>query len=144
MQTKHLYVLIHIWTKGEVGTPWNWFQPSSKIFLLSIPRRCFSCWSFMLFLSCMCYAFVCVCLLMPCGHLQGKGWPLGSRLWYLIVKLTLSHWYHGSGVALVCIVFWYLLSFLLRFFVISYTQFHWSSSFCCAKMCTTRYFNCSS
>ena len=27
-----------------------------------------------------CYAFVCFCLLMPCGHLLGKGWPLGSRL----------------------------------------------------------------
>ena len=24
--------LIHIWTKGEVGAPWNWFKPSSKIF----------------------------------------------------------------------------------------------------------------
>ena len=25
-------VLIHIWTKGEVGAPWNLFKPSSKIF----------------------------------------------------------------------------------------------------------------
>ena len=31
MQTKHLYVLIHILTKGEVDTPLNWFKPSSKI-----------------------------------------------------------------------------------------------------------------
>ena len=44
---------------------------------------------FMLFLSCFCYAFVRVCLLMPCGHLLGKGWPLGSSLWCLIVKLSL-------------------------------------------------------
>ena len=22
-----------------------------------------------------------VCLYVPCGHLLGKGWPLGSRLW---------------------------------------------------------------
>ena len=35
-----------------------------------------------------CYAFVRVCLLIPCGHLLGKGWPLGSRLWCLIVKLS--------------------------------------------------------
>ena len=35
---------------------------------------------FMLVLSCFCYAFVNICLLMPCGHLLGKGWPLGSRL----------------------------------------------------------------
>ena len=26
-----------------------------------------------------CYAFMHVCLLMPSGHLLGKGWPLGSR-----------------------------------------------------------------
>ena len=31
-QTKHLYVLIHIWTKYEVGALWNWFKISSKIF----------------------------------------------------------------------------------------------------------------
>ena len=32
----------------------------------------------MKFLSCVCYAFVRVRLLMPCGHLNGKGltsWP---------------------------------------------------------------------
>ena len=27
----------------------------------------------MLFLSCVCYAFMRVCLLLPCGHLLGKG-----------------------------------------------------------------------
>ena len=32
MQTKHLRVLIHIWSKGEVGAPLNRFKPSSKIF----------------------------------------------------------------------------------------------------------------
>ena len=41
----------------------------------------------MLFLSCFCYAFVSVCLLMSCGHL-----------------LSLSHWYPWSaGMVLVCI-----------------------------------------
>ena len=53
------------------------------------------------FLSCLCYAFVRVCLLMPCGPLLGKGWPLGSRFWCLIVKLSLSNWYPGSGVGLI-------------------------------------------
>ena len=91
MQTKHLCVLIHIWTKGEVSASWNWFKPSSKIFLLTVPMRCFFCGSYMLFLSCFCYAFVHVCLLTPCGHLLIKGWPLGSRLSCLIVKLSLSH-----------------------------------------------------
>ena len=32
MQTKHLCVLIHIWTKGEVGAPLKRFKPSSLIF----------------------------------------------------------------------------------------------------------------
>ena len=42
-------------------------------------------------------AFGRVCLYVPCGHLLGKGWPLGSRLWCLTVYLSLSHWYPGSG-----------------------------------------------
>ena len=109
LQTKHLCVLIHIWTKAEVGAPWNWFKPWSKIFLLTIPRWCLFCGSFMLFLPGFCYAFVCVYLLMPCGHMLGKCWPLGSRLWCLIVKLSLSHWYPESGVVLDCIDSWYAL-----------------------------------
>ena len=60
-----------------------------------------------------CYALINVCLLMICGHLLGKGWPLGSRLWCLIVTLLLSHWYPGSGVVLDCIDSWSLPSFLL-------------------------------
>ena len=28
--------------------------------------------------------FVRVCLYVLCGHLLGKGWPLGSRLWCLL------------------------------------------------------------
>ena len=44
----------------------------------------------MFFLSCVCYASVDVCLYVPCGHLLGKGCPLGSRLWCLTVSLLLS------------------------------------------------------
>ena len=43
----------------------------------------------MSFPSCFCYAFVCVCIFVPCGHLLGKGWPLGSRLWCITVSLLL-------------------------------------------------------
>ena len=57
----------------------------------------------MFFLSCVYYDFVRVCLFVPCGHLLGKGWPLGSRLWYITVRLSLSHWYPVSGVVLDCI-----------------------------------------
>ena len=89
-------------------------KPSSKIFLLTVPKRYLFCGSFMLFLSCVCYAFVRVCLLMSCGHLLGKGWPLGSRLWFLIVSLLLFHWYPGSGMVLDCIDFWPLSPFSLQ------------------------------
>ena len=93
--------------------PWNRFQPSSKIFLLTVTRRYFFYGSLMLFLSCVCYAFVRVCLLVPCGHLLGKDWLRSSCLWCLIVSLLLSHWYPGSGVVLDCIDSWSLPSFLL-------------------------------
>ena len=41
-------------------------------------------------LSCVLSCFR-VCSLLPCGHYLRKGWPLGSRLWHLIVFLSLSH-----------------------------------------------------
>ena len=55
------------------------------------------------YLSCVCYAFVRVCLLLPCGHLLAKGLPLGSCLLCLIVSLLFSKWYPGSGMVLNCI-----------------------------------------
>ena len=67
----------------------------------------------MLFLTCFCDAFVHVWLLVPCGNLLGKGWPPGSHLWCLIVKVSLSHWYPGSGVVLDCIDSWFLPYFVL-------------------------------
>ena len=56
-------------------------------------------------LSCVCYAFVRVCLFVPCGHLLAMGLPLSSRLRCLtvILSLSLSHCYPGSGVVLDCI-----------------------------------------
>ena len=33
-------------------------------------------------------AFVRICLFVPCGHLLGKGWPLGSRLWCITEFVT--------------------------------------------------------
>ena len=74
---------------------------------------CLLLWMFYVFLHCVCYAFVCVCLNVPCGHLLGKGWPLGSRLWCLTVSLSLSHWYPGSGVVLDFIDSWSLHPYLL-------------------------------
>ena len=93
--------------------PWNWFKPSSKLFYWPfqggtsfVDLLCF-------FLSCVCFAFVRVCLLVPCGHLLGKGWPLGSRLWCITVSLSLSHWCPWSSVVLDCIGSWSLHPYLL-------------------------------
>ena len=71
MQAKHLCVLIHIRLNGGVVAPLGRFGPSSRVFLLAVPGRCFFCGSFVLFLS-YC-ASVCVCLLVPCGHMLGWG-----------------------------------------------------------------------
>ena len=91
-----------IFLDPHLNEGWGWR-------VMTIPRL----WIIYVFL--FCYAFVRVCLLMPSGHLLGKGWPLGSCLWCLIVKLSLSHWYPGSGVVLDCIDSWSLPFVLLSF-----------------------------
>ena len=50
----------------------------------------------------LCYCLFCV--LQPCGHLLGKGWPLGSSV--CDVFLCICHFpiqCPGSGVVLNCI-----------------------------------------
>ena len=67
-----------------------------------------------MFLFCLVFAMsLCASVYVPCGHLLGKGLPLGSRLWYLTVSLSLSHWYPGSGMVVDCIDSRYLHSYLL-------------------------------
>ena len=104
LQTKHLCVLIRIWTKGEVGAPLNRSKPSRKIFLLTVPRRCFFCASFVLFLSCfvvLSRTSVCWCLVVTCwegADLLALVWdvwlwrchfPIGvlGRVWCLNVSI---------------------------------------------------------
>ena len=104
------------WSTFEIRVrlaPLNRFKPSSKIFNWPFQGGTFFCGSFMFFLSCVCYSFVRLCLYVLCGHLLGKGWPLGSRLWCLTVNLSLSHWYPGSGVVLDSIDSWFLHPYLL-------------------------------
>ena len=91
-----------------------WKYPRTPPFPPGVPRRYFFCGSFMFFLSCVCYAFLRVCLFVPCCHLLGKGWPLGSRSWCITVSLLLSHWYPGPGVVLDSIDSWSLHRYLLR------------------------------
>ena len=75
------------WSTSELRVrlaPLNRFKPSSKIFY----------WPFQggtSFVDLLCFCsvlvwlcFVRVCLYVLRGHLLGKGWPLGSRLWCLL------------------------------------------------------------
>ena len=104
------------WSTSELRVtfaPWNWFKLSSKIFYLPFQGGTSFVDILCFFLSCVCYAFVRVCLFVPCGHLLGKGWPLGSRLWCISVSLSLSHWNHGSGLVIDCIESWPLQPYLL-------------------------------
>ena len=62
MQTKHLFVLIHIINKVRLA-PLNLFKPS--IFLLAVQRRYFFCGSFLLFVLHVCHSV----LSAPCSLL---------------------------------------------------------------------------
>ena len=107
------------WSTSELRVrlaPLNRFKPSSKIFYWPFQGGTSFVDLLSFFLSCVCYAFVSVCLYVPCGHLLGKGWPLGSRLWCPTVSLSLSQWYPGSGVVLDCIDNWSLYPYLLQIF----------------------------
>ena len=94
--------------------PWNRLKPSSIIFYRLFQGGTSFVDILCFFLSCVCYAFVRVCLFVPCGHQLANGWPLGSRLWCITVSLSLSHWYPGSGVVLDCIDSRSLHPYLLR------------------------------
>ena len=66
-----------------LSPPVKYFTDRSKAVLLL--------WIFYVFvLSCVCYVFVRVCLYVLCGHLLGKGWPLGDNHFYHIRWAPLS------------------------------------------------------
>ena len=75
------------WSTSELRVrlaPLNWFKPSSKIFYWPFQGGT-SFVDLLCFCSVLCLlCFVRVCLYVLCGHLLGKGWPLGSRLWCLL------------------------------------------------------------
>ena len=100
------------WSTSELRVrlaPLNRFKPSSKIFYWPFQGGT-SFVDLLCFCSVLCLlCFVRVCLYVLCGHLLGKGWPLGSRGGVVSsVSLSPSHWYPGSGVVLDCIDSWSL------------------------------------
>ena len=75
------------WSTSELRVrlaPLNRFKPSSKIFYWPFQGGT-SFVDLLCFCSVLCLlCCVRVCLYVLCGHLLGKGWPLGSRLWCLL------------------------------------------------------------
>ena len=75
------------WSTSELRVrlaPLNQFKPSSKIFYWPFQGGT-SFVDLLCFCSVLCLlCFVHVCLYVLRGHLLGKGWPLGSRLWCLL------------------------------------------------------------
>ena len=75
------------WSTSELRVrlaPLNRFKPSSKIFYWPFQGGT-SFVDLLCFCSVLCLlCFVRVCLYVLFGHLLGKGWPLGSRLWCLL------------------------------------------------------------
>ena len=75
------------WSTSELRVrlaPLNRFKPSSKILYWPFQGGT-SFVDILCFCSVLCLlCFVRVCLYVLRGHLLGKGWPLGSRLWCLL------------------------------------------------------------
>ena len=78
MQTKHLCVLIHIWTKGEVGAPLDQVKPSSKIFYWPFQGST-SLWIFYGVFSVLCLLCICTCMFI-CALCSPAGKGLTSLL----------------------------------------------------------------
>ena len=93
--------------------PWNWFKPSIKIFYWPFQGGASLLIFYVFALSCVCYVFVCVCLYVLCGHLLGKGWPLGSCLWCLLWVCHFPIGILGQVWLLDCINSWSLHPYLL-------------------------------
>ena len=87
----------------------NWFKLSSKIFVLTVPRR---------YLRYFCLVFVMLLGLFMAAFSSPAGKELASWLTFVMFKCVFFHfpmWYPGSGVVLDCIDSWYLPLFVLLY-----------------------------
>ena len=73
----------------------NRIKHSSKIFLLTVPRQCFFCGSFVLFMFCVSHAFGC--LVVTCWE---RANPLALVCDVLLCFCHFPMWYPGSGLVL--------------------------------------------
>ena len=101
------------WSTPELRVrlaPLNRFKASSKIFYWLLQGGT-SFVDLLCFCSVLCcYVFVRLCLYVLCGHLLGKGWPLGSRLWCLLwvchfpISILGQVWYLIVSIPDICIL----------------------------------------
>ena len=80
--------------------PLNWFKPFSKIVLLTVPRLCFFCGSYVLFMLCvvMLSRLFIDALCSP----EGKGLISWLLFVMFIVFFYFPIWYPGTGVVFDC------------------------------------------
>ena len=115
------------WSTSELRVrlaPLNRFKPSSKIFYWPFQGGT-SFVDLLCFCSVLCLlCFVRVCLNVLFGHLLGKGWPLGSRLWWLL-------WVCHFPIGILGQV-WYLIVSIPDLCTITYFQgnVHWDMIRC--------------
>ena len=111
------------WSTSELRVrlaPLNRFKPSSKIFYWPFQGGT-SFVDLLCFCSVLCLlCFVRVCLYVLRGHLLGKGWPLGSRLWCLL-------WVCHFPIGILGQV-WYLIVSIPDLCNLTYFVYSWSCS----------------
>ena len=123
MRTKHIFVLIHIRNKGEVGNPNHIsdgryhktsLSPPEEIYFSDRSKAGLLLW-ILFVIYVLCLSCFLVCSLQPCGHLLGRAgllallcvvfscifvtFPCGvlGQVWYLIPDLCLLS-YFGTSV----------------------------------------------
>ena len=97
MRTKHLFVLIHIRNKGDVVIV------KQAVFYTDHFKEVLLLWIvFVIYVSCL--SCCLICSFLPCSHLLGKGWPLGSLICCLFLCFCHLHmWCPRSGLVFDCI-----------------------------------------
>ena len=109
------------WSTSELRVrlaPLNRFKPSSKMFYWPFQGGT-SFVDLLCFCSVLCLLCnVRVCLYVLCGHLLGKGWPLGSRLWCLLwvchfpIGILGQVWYLIVSIPDLCTITYFYFQFL--------------------------------
>ena len=100
------------WSTGEVDAARNWFKPSSKIFYWPFQGGILLWFIYVISVLFLLY-FRARLFIDALWSPAGKGLTSWFSFVMIIVTLSHSHWYLGSGLVLDCIDSWSLPSFFL-------------------------------